>query len=180
MNDSFDDAVQPDAIATAKKLVRGPAIGLMATGFITLVLVAVGLLSVGSIPQAFQAQREQVDKNPGLNAQQKQDMLAMYDKIEPAMVPLVIAMSGVYALGAVLVIVGGFKLKNLTSTGWPKTAAVLSMIPFCVSYSCLLGLPFGIWAFVVMGKPAVKAGFAARLRNEGSGERDFDSYPPPV
>jgi len=178
MNDSFDNPQEQDAVGIAKKLVRGPAIGLIATGLITLALVIVGSFSLGQMPQMIQAQCDQIEKDPALNAAQKKDMVDMIKNMEPAITGIAIGSMVVYALGSVVVIVGGFKLKNLTSRGWAKTSAVLSMIPFCVSYSCLLGLPFGIWAFVAMGKPAVKAGFAARTRNEG--ERDFESYPPPV
>ena len=59
---------------------------------------------------------------------------------------------------AILVIVGGMKMKNLDNYGLAMTAAILGMIP-CISPCCLLGLPFGIWALVVLGRPEVKAAF---------------------
>lgn len=39
-----------------------------------------------------------------------------------------------------------------------RPAAILAMIP-CVSPCCLLGLPLGIWALIVLLKPEVKAAF---------------------
>lgn len=60
-------------------------------------------------------------------------------------------------LGAVI-IMGALKMKNLQSYGFAMTAAIIAMIP-CCSPCCLLGLPFGIWALVVMMKPEVKAAF---------------------
>jgi len=37
-------------------------------------------------------------------------------------------------------------------------AAILAMIP-CVTPCCFLGLPFGIWAVIVLRKPGVKDAF---------------------
>jgi hypothetical protein len=37
-------------------------------------------------------------------------------------------------------------------------ASIIAMIP-CVSPCCLLGLPIGIWALVVLMKPEVKSAF---------------------
>jgi hypothetical protein len=61
------------------------------------------------------------------------------------------------ALGAV-VIVGAVKMKNLESYGFAMAAAIIAMIP-CISPCCLLGLPFGIWALVVLSDAGVKAAF---------------------
>ena len=38
------------------------------------------------------------------------------------------------------------------------TAAIVAVIP-CVAPCCLLSLPFGIWALVVLGDSSVKAAF---------------------
>jgi hypothetical protein len=38
------------------------------------------------------------------------------------------------------------------------TAAILAMIP-CLSSCCIVGLPLGIWALVVLSKPEVKSEF---------------------
>ena len=37
-------------------------------------------------------------------------------------------------------------------------ASILAMIP-CLSPCCLIGLPIGIWALVILMKPEVKAAF---------------------
>jgi len=58
----------------------------------------------------------------------------------------------------VLVLVGALKMQKLASHGLATTAAILAMIP-CLSPCCLLGLPFGIWALVVLNKPEVRAQF---------------------
>ncbi len=58
----------------------------------------------------------------------------------------------------ILVIVGAQKMKRLESYGFAMAAAVLSMIPY-LSPCCCLGLPFGIWAIVVLADGQVRAAF---------------------
>lgn len=57
------------------------------------------------------------------------------------------------------VIFGAIKMMKLESRGLAMTAAILSVIP-CFCSSCyVLGIPWGIWALVVLNKPEVKAAF---------------------
>jgi predicted Zn finger-like uncharacterized protein len=56
-----------------------------------------------------------------------------------------------------LIIAGATKMKKLESFGLAMTASIMAMIPGCGC--CLLGLPFGIWALVVLNKPEVKSSF---------------------
>ena len=72
--------------------------------------------------------------------------------VGPAVV-LGIALLGVVL--SVLVIVGAVKMKNLESRSFAMAAAVVVMLPFFMP-GFLLGLPFGIWALVVLCEPQVK------------------------
>lgn len=56
-----------------------------------------------------------------------------------------------------LVIYGAIKMKNLERYGMAMTASILAMLP--CSYCCLIGLPFGIWALVVLNDVSVRAAF---------------------
>jgi hypothetical protein len=56
-----------------------------------------------------------------------------------------------------LVVYGAYKMRRLENHGLAVAAAVLAMIP--CSGCCVLGLPFGIWALVVLNDPSVKAAF---------------------
>ncbi len=58
----------------------------------------------------------------------------------------------------IVIIIGAVRMKNLQSYGFAMTAAILAMIP-CLTPCCALGLPFGIWALVVLSDPQVKAAF---------------------
>jgi hypothetical protein len=50
------------------------------------------------------------------------------------------------------------KMKRLESHGLAVTASILAMLP-CTSPCCIIGLPLGIWALVVLSKPEVKSAF---------------------
>ena len=78
--------------------------------------------------------------------------------------PLVVG-PGVQATGsafsfliAVVILIGAIRMKTLQNHGFAMTVAIIAMIP-CVSPCCLLGLPFGIWAIVVLNDPSVRAAF---------------------
>jgi len=53
---------------------------------------------------------------------------------------------------------GGLKMKRLENHGLAVAASILAIIP-CTSPCCLLGIPVGIWALVVLSKPEVKSAF---------------------
>jgi hypothetical protein len=59
---------------------------------------------------------------------------------------------------SILIFFGGLKMKKLENYGLAMAASVIAMIP-CISPCCLLGLPIGIWALVVLSKPEVKSAF---------------------
>jgi len=61
-------------------------------------------------------------------------------------------------LMSALILLGGIKMKNLENHGLAMTASIVAMIP-CISPCCLIGLPIGIWAVVVLSKPEVKNAF---------------------
>jgi len=61
------------------------------------------------------------------------------------------------AVGA-FIVVGAYRMMKLRSHGLAVAASIIAMIP-CVSPCCCLGLPFGIWALVVLFRPEVKAAF---------------------
>ncbi len=68
------------------------------------------------------------------------------------------AMGALQTIIGILVIVGAGKMRRLESYGFAMAAAVLAMIPY-LSPCCCLGLPFGIWAIVVLSDGQVRAAF---------------------
>jgi hypothetical protein len=61
------------------------------------------------------------------------------------------------AVGA-FVIFGALKMKKLENHGLVMGASIVVMLP-CLSSCCLVGLPLGIWALVVLTKTEVKGAF---------------------
>jgi hypothetical protein len=57
----------------------------------------------------------------------------------------------------VVVIIAAFQMKNLRGYAFAVTGSVMAMIP--CNLACLLGLPFGIWALVVLYRPNVMSAF---------------------
>jgi hypothetical protein len=60
-------------------------------------------------------------------------------------------------IGSALVFVGGLQMKNLKNRGFVMFTSILAMTP--CNCCCLLGLPFGIWALVVLNDETVKRAF---------------------
>jgi phage FluMu protein Com len=72
--------------------------------------------------------------------------------------PISIVQSVIAILVCVFIFYGAAKMKNLENYGLALTVSIISMIP-CFNPCCCLGLPFGIWAIVILSNPAVKNSF---------------------
>jgi hypothetical protein len=133
----------------ALKLVKGPAIGLIVTAILNLVLALWSLVKL----IFFHTDISQLYSGiPQFNDPQVQQLLHL------AYGPLGI-INSLFALAmSVLVLIGAMKMQSLRSFGFAFAAAILAMIP-CLTPCCVLGLPFGIWALVVLNKPEVKSQF---------------------
>jgi hypothetical protein len=141
---SFNDLNGP---AAAQKVI-GPAIGLIVTaslgilfGLFRLVLnlVGAGLSTMNSIPGA--------DQNPEV-----QRMAVLLGGAVGAVVFIITILLWGFVL------YGALKMKKLESFGVCVAASIIAMIP-CTCPCCLLGLPMGIWALVVLNQPDVRPHF---------------------
>jgi hypothetical protein len=123
----------------ARREVAPPALGLLATG-------AAGLLIWSGI---------------GL-LHVSQELGDFHDRFLPLVIvgPPVAALAGVQVVGAALML-------RLRAYPLAATAAILAMIPWSPFW--VLGLPFGIWACNVLGRPEVTGGFFGDKRQAGSG-----------
>jgi hypothetical protein len=119
--------------------VAAPAIGLIITGSLGLLMQCIGTVRTFFMLQDFP---KAVANDPAFMAM--------------GGAQLVIGLLGVVL--NILIIVGGVKMRRLESHGLAMAAAILAMIP-CLSPCCLLGLPFGIWAIVVLSSDEVRAAF---------------------
>lgn len=131
----------------ALEKVKGPAISLMVVGGLSFVLEVLSILA----------------NLLGFSLMGAQDMsqfegMKGMEWLAPLMGGGFVVIFGVIALAAMgLIFFGAMKMKALESYGLAMTAAILSMIP-CFTVCCL-GIPFGIWALVVLLNDEVKAAF---------------------
>ena len=127
----------------AAQRVAGPATALMVTAILSLILLG-GSIVLNLV---------QIGAGPMMRFQHRHDVF-----------PMMVggganAIWGVFEIAvAVVILIGAMRMKKLESYGFSMAAAIIAMIP-CISPCCLLGLPFGIWALVVLSDGSVKAAF---------------------
>lgn len=127
--------------------VKGPALAMMIIAGITFVLeilsTLAGLLGISFMGAGDMSQLEGME---GM------------EWLAPLMSGTFTVVMGVFTLvGAALIFYGAMKMKDLQGYGLAMTAAILSLIP-CFSICCI-GIPFGIWALVVLLNQDVKNAF---------------------
>jgi hypothetical protein len=135
--------------------VSGPAIALLVTAILGIIAQLGNLIRVLLSAGAIQAQAQVIAQQQGQQLPAQQMQMLQYLTGTTAIVATIVG-----SVVGIVIIVGALKMRNLQSYGLAMTSSILAMIP-CVSPCCLLGLPFGIWALVVLSKPEVKAAFRA-------------------
>lgn len=140
---SFPSAPAP--LVGAADQINGPAIGLIITGALNIVFsIGRAILMMAGI---------------GMNALQARGGATEAER-------MILAMSGTFSfvigglglIGGIVILLGGIKMRKLQNYGFCLAASIIAMIP-CVSACCIVGLPIGIWALVVLAKPEVKSAF---------------------
>ena len=130
----------------ALKLVKGPAIGLKVTAIVGLVLVAVGLVINVLMLSGVHI---------GLQQIQDPQVQKLFNTMGGGLGIVQDIIGGVVG---VIVLIGAAKMQKLQNYQFALTASIVAMLP-CISPCCVFGLPFGIWALVVLNKPEVKSQF---------------------
>jgi hypothetical protein len=141
---------------TALQRVKTPAVALMVTAILNIILALWSLIQlIFSSPnlQQFNSELEQLN-NPQIEQFVQKLFHLMYGPLGVVNVLVELAIS-------VLILVGAKKMKSLQSYEFALAAATLSLVP-CLTPCCgyLLGLAFGIWSLVVLRKPDVKSHFS--------------------
>lgn len=136
----------PAAGPPVAERVSGPAVGLMVTAGIGIAFQILGLLmSILNIGMAGMDPSMYGDEVPGWMT-----MMAS------GTISVVFAIIGILIGG--LIFYAAMQMRKLQSYGLAMAASIIAMVP-CISPCCILGLPIGIWALVVLTKPEVKAAF---------------------
>lgn len=129
-------------IVPALDQVSGPAVGLIIVGALD---IALSLFRMVGIMAGF-----------GLGAMQATN--PMQQRIMAIFGSAGIVLAIVELLVGGLILFGGLKMRRLENYGLCVAASILVMIPI-LSCCCIVGVPIGIWALVVISKPEVKSAF---------------------
>ncbi len=89
---------------------------------------------------------------------ERQEMMNQGPVSEQVSITIRIIWSIVLLATSGAVIYGAIQMKNLRNYRSAMTAAIISIIPL-LGPCCILGIPFGIWALIVLMQPDVKAAF---------------------
>jgi hypothetical protein len=128
---------------TPNEQVSGPATGLIVTAILGFVAQVVGiLLNVFGVAVT-----------QGLGGTTSSDTAMNFMS---GSIGIVFNFIGI-AIG-VVILMGALKMKRMESHGFAMAASILALVP-CISPCCIVGLPIGIWALVVLSKPEVKGAF---------------------
>jgi hypothetical protein len=137
---------RPNLKQEVSNSIQGPAISLIVVSAIALVLGLLGLVAdVLFIATGFVDQLEQVNDGP-ISEYTQITIRAIWGSV------LVIASS--------FVLYGAISMRNMKNYSLARSAAIVAVIPL-IGPCCVLGIPFGIWALVALGKPGVQEAFSS-------------------
>ena len=127
---------------------RIPAIGVLITG-----ILGAGVSLYGVVTSLFSGGKAK-EIPPGMPPEAERFLKGYLNTVEAYTLPL-----NLLALILSLVtLLAGIRMLQRRSYGLVMTGVVLGMLP-CLSACCCTGLPFGIWALVVLSDPEVKNSF---------------------
>jgi len=125
-----------------------PAIGIITTG-------ALGaLLSLAGVITTLSGSNKVAELPPGLPPEAAGLLKSYLSAIEPFNLPLNL----LALILSSLTLVAGIKMLQRRSYGLVMAGVIIGMIP-CLSGCCCTGLPFGIWALIVLSNEEVRKSF---------------------
>ncbi len=137
-----------------KSKVTAPAIALLVVAILSVLLFIVSLFG-NAFNEALLEWAEKSDMPP----EQLEQFRSM--SMQGAGGALSFFFMGLHIVGTVVIALGALRMKNLQSYGLAVTASILAMIPCTSGCCCIIGLPVGIWALIVLMDKDVRAAFGA-------------------
>lgn len=131
----------------ALQRVSAPAMWLLVVGILDVAMTGFDLLSRLLLTNTAQVMQQLQALPPEFRA-----------ILEKLMGPAGAAYDLVGIVADVLIIIGALRMKALQGYGLAITASILAILP-CLSPCCILSMPFGIWALIVLTRPEVKSQF---------------------
>ncbi len=125
-----------------------PAIGIITTG-------ALGaLLSLAGVIATLSGSNKVAELPPGLPPEAAGLLKSYLSAMEPFNLPLNL----LALILSSLTLVAGIKMLHRRSYGLVMAGVIIGMLP-CLSGCCCTGLPFGIWALIVLSNEEVRKSF---------------------
>jgi hypothetical protein len=126
--------------------VKGPAIGLIVTGVLTILVMVLNVVMPAMVEEILKYANRPPEEIEQMRAQVRgSTMVALLELIWFG------AWSG-------LLIYAGLQMMKLRAWTLGVVASIAAMLP-CTAVCCCIGLPIGIWSLVVLFKPEVKQAF---------------------
>ena len=144
MNNPFQSPTNPEYRDQHLASARGPGIALIVVAAICLIasllalMVDVWLISSGALEQLEARNTSPVPKSMSISIR--------------------IIWTSTLMLTSAYIIYGGIQMVSGTRYQAARTACILAVIP-CIGPCYILGIPFGIWGLVVLGRPEVRESF---------------------
>jgi GYF domain 2 len=129
--------------------IKGPAIALLVTAILGLLAAAFSMImSLAGMAAGHNQMPEVSDP----------ELRKMLQLIQGTAGPMQILQHILGLAVGVAILMGSLRMMKLQNYQFSFVATILAMVP-CISPCCLLGLPFGIWALVILNRPDVKSHF---------------------
>ena len=125
-----------------QQLTKGPGIALIVVASISILMLSLALIIDVILAFMLFSGGNQI---PNAEAEQVQLLVR-------AIWSFVILVASCFCLWS------GINMVRVRGYGICRFGAILAVVP-CVGPCCLIGIPFGIWALVVLSKPEVRASF---------------------
>jgi hypothetical protein len=125
-----------------------PAIGVISTGALG------GVLSLYGVIATLMGSNKNTELPPGLPPEAAGFLKSYLSMMETFNLPLNL----LALIMSVLTLMAGIKMLQRRSYGLVMTGVIIGMVP-CLSACCCTGLPFGIWALVVLSNEEVRKSF---------------------
>jgi hypothetical protein len=125
-----------------------PAIGVISTGALG------GGLSLYGVIATLMGSNKNTELPPGLPPEAAGFLKSYLSMMETFNLPLNL----LALIMSVLTLMAGIKMLQRRSYGLVMTGVIIGMVP-CLSACCCTGLPFGIWALVVLSNEEVRKSF---------------------
>jgi hypothetical protein len=130
--------------SAAAQAVRGPAIGLIVTGILS------GFLALAAAASSIAG---------FVFGDDRWDYYGRYRPGEGVVgLGVSLTMAATWLLVAGFILYAGLQMSRLRSRELCLVASVLAMIP-CTACCCVVGIPMGLWALIVLNRPDVRAAF---------------------